>query len=148
MARFIYECNTQLRNNSDGNLAPRQCSSDKYCIFCNAQCCLTLQRKALRYFYETWYFWLGIGLLVVFIVSTVSSYVISHCKHNILSVIYRPRTIENSPNASPNNSNSSPRNEIAINIIPPIPSHRKMLLVSPQSSCGYMNSVPSYIPVL
>ena len=72
MARFIYECNYELRNNSAENSVSRPCNSDKYCIFCYAQCCITLQRKDPRHFWETWYFWLGIGLLIIFILSTVS----------------------------------------------------------------------------
>lgn len=49
------------------------------------------------------------------------------------SFIYHPRSNPTTQN------NSSPQNEIAINVISPIPSHAKMVLVPPQSSCAYMS---------
>ncbi|XP_051175044.1 uncharacterized protein LOC127290496 [Leptopilina boulardi] len=140
MSQLTYECDYGIKNNSEDSAPFKPCSPDKYCILCNAQCCLTIQRRVPRHFWESWYFWLGVGLLLIFIVSTTSSFLINYCKQNVFSFVYRPRNSSTAPNNN-NNNTPNPRNEIAINIISPLPSHAKMLLVTPQSSCGYMTPV-------
>lgn len=81
MARFYYECNVEIKNDSTGNdnnvIKPYACTPDKYCIYCccNSQCCLVVQQRSPRHLWETWYFWLGVALLAVFIISSVSIFV-------------------------------------------------------------------------
>lgn len=76
MARLYYECNTDLRNDTEEDeiIKPYACTPDKYCLYCccNSQCCLLVQRRPPRHFWEAWYFWLGVALLAVFIISSVS----------------------------------------------------------------------------
>lgn len=76
MARLYYECNADLRNNTEDSETnkPYACTPDKYCLYCccNSQCCLLVQRRPPRHFWEAWYFWLGVALLAVFIISSVS----------------------------------------------------------------------------
>lgn len=78
MARLYYECNVVLKNSTeDGEtIKPYACTPDKYCLYCccNSQCCLLVQRRPPRHFWEAWYFWLGIALLAVFIISSVSNH--------------------------------------------------------------------------
>lgn len=81
MARIAYECNPELRvsNISDEaqtTIRPFACTPDKSCIYCccNAQCCLLIQRRAPKHFWEAWYFWLGVAVLILFIVSSVKHF--------------------------------------------------------------------------
>ena len=75
MARFYYECNADLRNSTEESetIKPYACTQDNslYC-YCNSQCCVLIQRRLLRHVWEAWYFWLGVALLAVFIISSVS----------------------------------------------------------------------------
>ncbi|KAK2576121.1 hypothetical protein KPH14_007454 [Odynerus spinipes] len=71
-------------NEYDNNAAlkPFVCPPDKYCPYCccNWQCCLVVQKRPPRHIWETWYFWLGVALLVVFILTSV-------CRSDIMHVL-------------------------------------------------------------
>ncbi|XP_043271349.1 uncharacterized protein [Venturia canescens] len=146
MARLAYECSLDLRssNSSDdsGTIKPFACNTDKYCLYCccNPQCCLLVQRKPPRHFWEAWYFWLGIALLVLFLVSSISSYVVSNCRHSFQAIAFG----QNVQTSDRRNGRTENVNEISINVIPTsgmLPSHRKMLLCAPQPSITHMTPV-------
>ncbi|XP_076180290.1 uncharacterized protein LOC143153219 [Ptiloglossa arizonensis] len=151
MARFYYECNSDLVNeNGTGDIdtiKPYACTPDKYCLYCccNSQCCLLIQRRPPRHFWEAWYFWLGIALLAVFIVSSVSSYIVSNCRHNIQGVPLRHNAHTDRRNdhrrVAPPRTNG---NEILISIIPTsefFPSHRKMFVIASQPAVSHLTPV-------
>ncbi|XP_017766653.1 PREDICTED: uncharacterized protein LOC108555504 [Eufriesea mexicana] len=147
MARLYYECNTDLRNETgdDEIIKPYACTPDKYCLYCccNSQCCLLVQRRPPRHFWEAWYFWLGVALLAVFIISSVSSYIVSNCRHNIQGVPLGHSAHGNRRNdrgSGPENN----QNEISISIIPTsefFPSHRKMFVIASQPAVNHLTPV-------
>ncbi|XP_012238137.1 uncharacterized protein LOC117231612 [Bombus vosnesenskii] len=147
MARLYYECNADLRNNTEDSETnkPYACTPDKYCLYCccNSQCCLLVQRRPPRHFWEAWYFWLGVALLAVFIISSVSSYIVSNCRHNIQGVQLRHSTHGNRRNDRDNRPSNN-QNEISISIIPTsefFPSHRKMFVIASQPAVNHLTPV-------
>lgn len=73
MILSYYECNFDLKNNSDSNAIESYACTSEYCLYCrNSQCCLILQRRPTRHLWEAWYFWLGVALLAVFLIFLVS----------------------------------------------------------------------------
>lgn len=150
MARFYYECNTDLKNYTEDSetIKPYACTSDKYCLYCccNSQCCLLVQKRPPRHFWEAWYFWLGIALLAVFIVSLVSSYIVSNCRHNIQGVPLRHSAHGNRRNDRGGHSTNN-QNEISISIIPTsefFPSHRKMFVITSQPAVNHLTPVVAW----
>ncbi|XP_015432299.1 PREDICTED: uncharacterized protein LOC107188512 [Dufourea novaeangliae] len=147
MARLYYECTAELRNNTANNepIKPYACTPDKYCLYCccDSQCCLLIQRRPPRHFWEAWYFWLGVALLAVFIVSSVSSYIVSNCRHNIQGVPLTHNAHANRRNDRGSRPGSN-QNEISISIIPTsefFPSHRKMFVIASQPAVNHLTPV-------
>lgn len=150
MARFYYECNGDIRNASaysNEAIKPYACTPDKYCLYCccNPQCCLLIQRRPPRHLWEAWYFWLGIALLAVFIISSVSSYIFSNYRHNIQGVQLRHNTrVSGNRRNDRANRRGSNQNEISISIIPTsglLPAHRKMFVIASQPAISHMTPV-------
>ncbi|OXU28193.1 hypothetical protein TSAR_006579 [Trichomalopsis sarcophagae] len=154
MARLSYECDNSTKSGDDEDAVskPFPCAPDKYCFYCccNPQCCYVIQRRPLKHFWEAWYFWLGIALLVIIVLSTVGTYVVTNCKQNLQAIGYGgngPSGNNNGQNSnriseSDNNNEQQPnRNEISINIIPTsavLSTHRKIMLIAPQPSCTHL----------
>ncbi|KOX69305.1 hypothetical protein WN51_04342 [Melipona quadrifasciata] len=144
MARFYYECNADLRNSTEESetIKPYTCTQDKYCLYCNSQCCLLIQRRPPRHVWEAWYFWLGVALLAVFIISSVSSYIVSNCRHNIQGVPLRHSAHGNQRNDRGGTRPGNNQNEISISIIPTsefFPSHRKMFVIASQPAVNHLS---------
>ncbi|XP_012282347.1 uncharacterized protein LOC105700769 [Orussus abietinus] len=151
MARLAYECNVGLRDSAgnDSNAVPFACTADKYCLYCccNPQCCLLVHRRPPRHFWEAWYFWLGIALLALFLISSVSSYVVSNCRHHNQNLGDQSRNNRSPPRR---NEHGNP-SEISINIIATpglLPQHTKMLLMPPQSSMAHMIAIHIAAPIV
>ncbi|KAL2719615.1 uncharacterized protein V1478_011077 [Vespula squamosa] len=153
MARFYYQCNFDLKNESgydNGALKPFVCPPDKYCPYCccNWQCCLVVQKRPPRQIWETWYFWLGVALLAVFILISVCSYVVSNYRHNVQGVPFRhnARINDNGRNHRANRSRPT-QNEVSISIIPTsglLPGHKKMVMISTQNNIAHLSKSISY----
>ncbi|XP_076661538.1 uncharacterized protein LOC143365335 [Halictus rubicundus] len=149
MARLYYECSADFRNISDDStepIKPYACTADKYCLYCccNNQCCLLVQRRPPRHFWEAWYFWLGVALLTVFIVSSVSSYIVSNCRHNIQGVPLAHNAHANRQTDHRDSRPGSDQNEVSISIIPTsefFPSHRKMFVIASQPAVNHLTPV-------
>ncbi|XP_024939682.1 uncharacterized protein LOC112494198 [Cephus cinctus] len=142
---LIYECNLDIRNvgNDTGTNGHFSCPPDKYCLYCccNPQCCLLVQRRPPRPIWDAWYFWLGIALLAFFVIISVSSYIVSSCRHNLHNITLG----QNVPHVNDNrDGNHFQNHEISINIIATpalLHSHRKMSLVPPQPPFTHMTPV-------
>ncbi|XP_011314780.1 uncharacterized protein [Fopius arisanus] len=143
MARFAYECSVDTKGNNTsegpGTIKPVPCHSNNICLYCccEPQCCFLIQRNTPKHFWEAWYFWLGVALLILFIISSVASYIISNCRHNL-------RTLTGHPASTNSGPRGNPTNEISIHVIPTtgaLPSHRKLLLCAPDSSASSMTPV-------
>lgn len=144
MARIAYECNQVTSNNmtnTSGILKPFSCT-DKSCIYCccNAQCCLIIQRKPPKHFWEAWYFWIGVAILILFIISSVSNY---------LLVNYRQiwMTLPFVSGQSIGENNHRINDNISIHVIP-IPTtddtsttNKKLFLTPPESSISHMTPI-------
>ncbi|XP_033332250.2 uncharacterized protein LOC117223822 [Megalopta genalis] len=149
MARLYYECSVDFRNftgDTTEPIKPYACTPDKYCLYCccNNQCCLLVQRRPPRHFWEAWYFWLGVALLAVFIVSSVSSYIVSNCRHNIQGVPLAHNAHAANRQADRGGRPGSDQNEVSISIIPTsefFPSHRKMLVIASQPAVNHLTPV-------
>ncbi|XP_014213999.1 uncharacterized protein LOC106643401 [Copidosoma floridanum] len=158
MARLSYECVNATKAEDP---KPFPCSSEKMCLYCpNPQCCFIMQRRPPKHFWETWYFWLGVVLLLIIVLSTVGTYVVSSCKHNLQAIGY---SVGSRNNAGSGNSRISTisrsvadveeqqqleepnnRHEISINIIPTsavLPTHRKIMFIAPQSSYAHLTPI-------
>ncbi|KAL2750723.1 uncharacterized protein V1477_000826 [Vespula maculifrons] len=164
MARFYYQCNFDLKNESEYDnavLKPFVCPPDKYCPYCccNWQCCLVVQKRPPRQIWETWYFWLGVTLLAVFILISVSAqfnekvafninyhnYVVSNYRHNVQGVPFRhnARINDNGRNHRANRSRPT-QNEVSISIIPTsglLPGHKKMVMISTQNNIAHLTPI-------
>ncbi|XP_011137367.1 uncharacterized protein LOC105181968 [Harpegnathos saltator] len=153
MARLYYECNLKLKNDSANNaiLRPYACTPERHCLYCccNLQCCFVVQRRPPRHLWETWYFWLGIALVAVFVISSVSSYIVSNYRHNIQGVPFR-----RNPHVNTNVRNdrvdqpAANRNQISISIIPStgtLSSQRKTLVIGAQPSVTHMSKGESNV---
>ncbi|XP_066584471.1 uncharacterized protein [Prorops nasuta] len=146
MARLIYECNLEARNESEINsVKPIACTADNYCLYCccNPQCCLLVQKRPPRHIWEAWYFWLGVALLVVFIISSVSSYIVSNYRHNVQGFPLRRNVSDNGQNDRYGRQGAN-SNEISISVIPTsdfLPTHRKMFVIASQPGATHMTPV-------
>ncbi|GAB1863631.1 Vesicular, overexpressed in cancer, prosurvival protein 1 [Camponotus japonicus] len=140
MIRY-YECD--FKNDSD--VIEYACTSE-YCLYChNSQCCLILQRRP-RHLWEIWYFWLGVVLLAVFLIFSVSSYLVSNHRHNIQGTIPIGQNAQNVDDNRRNDWESNqPRNnqdQISISVISStfLP-QRKMLIIDAQPNIMHMTPV-------
>ncbi|XP_034934637.1 uncharacterized protein [Chelonus insularis] len=151
MARLAYECNLGLRFNSTEELEAIRsytCSAEKsYCLYCccNPQCCLLIQRRPPKHFWEAWYFWLGIALLLLLILSSISSYVVSNCRHSFHTSITIGRNIE-IPTISRSNRVTGEMNEISVHVVPAtdvtLSTPRiKVQLAAPQPNITHMSKL-------
>ncbi|XP_029179141.1 uncharacterized protein LOC114946668 [Nylanderia fulva] len=142
----LYECN--FVNDSDSDVIESYECTSEYCLYCrNSQCCLILQRRPPRHLWEAWYFWFGVALLAVFLISSVSSYIVSNHRRNIQGTI---PIGQNSQNVDDNRRNdreiNQPRNnqdnQISISVISStfLP-QRKMLIIDAQPSIMHMTPV-------
>ncbi|XP_063989801.1 uncharacterized protein LOC135169046 [Diachasmimorpha longicaudata] len=143
MARFAYECSvdTKGNNTSEGpsTIKPAPCQASNICLYCccEPQCCFLIQRNTPKHFWEAWYFWLGIALLILFIISSVASYVISSCRQNI-------QALTGTTAAGNVRADQNATNEISVHVIPNtgvLPSHHKLLLCAPESSSSLMTPI-------
>ncbi|XP_071570520.1 uncharacterized protein [Temnothorax nylanderi] len=120
-----------------------------YCLgrSCNLQRPSVVQRRRRRpprHLLEAWYFWLGIALLVVSVIFSVSIFV---KMHRACRVLYQYQTfqLKNSVNDNRRNDRelNQPRanqNQISISIIPStFSSQRKMLVIGAQPSFTHMS---------
>ncbi|XP_070159171.1 uncharacterized protein [Polyergus mexicanus] len=147
MTLSYHECNFDLKNNSDSDAIETYACTSEYCLYCrNSQCCLILQRRPTRHLWEIWYFWLGVVLLAVFLIFSVSGYLISNHRHNIQGTI---PIGQNARNVDDNRRNdrqfNQPRNnqdQTSISVIPStfLP-QRKMLIIDAQPSIMHMTPV-------
>ncbi|XP_012268509.1 uncharacterized protein LOC105693270 [Athalia rosae] len=142
MARMVYECNLGLRNENYTANGPVFCTPDKqYC--CNPQCCL-IQRRPSRQLWEAWYFWLGLALLALFLLTSVSSYLMSSCRHNLNASPFGFNFMNQGSMGNDHQNNLDNANHISINVIAtpePLSSHRKMVLVAPRPSLTHMTPI-------
>ncbi|XP_015511390.1 uncharacterized protein [Neodiprion pinetum] len=140
MARPIYECNFGLRSENYTASGPIFCTINKqYC--CNSQCCL-VQRRPTRQLWEAWYFWLGLALLALFLLTSVSSYLVSSCRHNLHAAPFGFSNQRSLSRDGQNGANSP--NQISVNVIATpetLSPHRKMVLVAPRASLTHMTPV-------
>ncbi|XP_011499419.1 PREDICTED: uncharacterized protein LOC105363432 [Ceratosolen solmsi marchali] len=152
MARLSYECDNSTKGGEDEDAVskPFPCAADKYCFYCccNPQCCFVIQRRPPKHFWEAWYFWLSVALLVVIVLSTVGTYVVTNCKQNLQAIGYSISVGRNNRSSlfsgRRQNELQGNRNEISINIIPTsavIPTHRKIMLMAPQPSCAHLTPI-------
>ncbi|KAH0552080.1 uncharacterized protein LOC123270531 [Cotesia glomerata] len=150
MARFAYECNDDIKlndTNYESNIRTYMCPAEKsYCLYCccNPQCCLLIQRRPPKHFWEAWYFWLGIALLIFLILSSISTYIVSNCRYG-----FNLRTTSNNlqvPSLSGGTRINDELNEISIHVIPTTDillstSHIKMQLAAPQPNAMHMTPI-------
>ncbi|XP_046832551.1 uncharacterized protein LOC124430283 [Vespa crabro] len=148
MARFYYQCNFDLKNETgydNAVLKPFVCPPDKYCPYCccNWQCCIVVQKRPPRQIWETWYFWLGVALLAVFILISVCSYVVSNYRHNVQGVPFRHNAHINDNERNHRANRSRPtQNEVSISIIPTsglLLGHKKMVMISTQNNVAHLS---------
>lgn len=89
MARVFYERrnNFELGNDCDSNVfKPYACTPEYHLHRCyNLQRRSVVQRRAPRHLLEAWYFWLGIALLVVSVIFSVSILVKMHRAYKVLA---------------------------------------------------------------
>ncbi|XP_057335907.1 uncharacterized protein LOC130674565 isoform X1 [Microplitis mediator] len=155
MARLAYECNSDQKlndtNDYDSSVRSYMCPVDKsYCLFCccNPQCCFLIQRRPPKHFWETWYFWLGIALLIFLILSSISTYIVSNCRYG-----FNLMTTGNNlqiPSLSGGTRINNELNEISIHVIPTTDillstSHIKMQLAAPQPNAAHMSKSFKYL---
>ncbi|XP_069685873.1 uncharacterized protein [Periplaneta americana] len=80
MARFVYECSNYYRNLT----IPLHCPSEyQYC--CNAQCCIINRHH--KELWETWYFWFGVVIICLFVLTSAFSYLLGSCKRKQQNLI-------------------------------------------------------------
>ncbi|XP_020290139.1 uncharacterized protein LOC109857823 [Pseudomyrmex gracilis] len=72
MAQLYYECNFEIRNDNNSNAIKPYICTPEYCLYCccDSHCCFVVQRRPSRHIWEIWYFWLGVALLAVFVISS------------------------------------------------------------------------------
>lgn len=71
MAHSRYMCNLEFRKDSGGNaIKSYMCMLE--CCYCKTQYHFAVQRRSPRRLWEDWYVWLGVTLLVAFVVPSVS----------------------------------------------------------------------------
>ncbi|XP_034255810.1 uncharacterized protein LOC117653908 [Thrips palmi] len=84
MARYINECNLILRNLSQ-ELRSKCPTDEQYC--CYLHCCfVNRQHKEI---WETWYFWFGIAVLALLLVTSATSFLVGMCfrkRHQLIRV--------------------------------------------------------------
>ncbi|XP_023317363.1 uncharacterized protein LOC106656138 isoform X1 [Trichogramma pretiosum] len=121
--RISWECDNATKSTAEESLQggpakPFPCAPDKFCFYCccNPQCCFVIQRKPPKHFWEAWYVWLSIALLLVIVLSAVNeihlytryigrieprtkllysigTYIVTNCKQNLASIGFYGRGI-------------------------------------------------------
>ncbi|XP_024873035.1 uncharacterized protein LOC112455379 [Temnothorax curvispinosus] len=136
MARVFHDCRNDLELENDSNDNAGTAISE-YCL--GRSCTLqrpssVVQRRPPRHLLEAWYFWLGIALLVVSVIFSVSIY---------LGILFGGRNALVNDNRRNDRELNQPRanqNQISISIIPStFSSQRKMLVRGAQPSFTHMS---------
>ncbi|XP_014232314.1 uncharacterized protein LOC106656138 isoform X2 [Trichogramma pretiosum] len=166
--RISWECDNATKSTAEESLQggpakPFPCAPDKFCFYCccNPQCCFVIQRKPPKHFWEAWYVWLSIALLLVIVLSAIGTYIVTNCKQNLASIGFYGRGIGAAAAATTTSLVGSAasrnralqqqqaivdnRNEISINVIPTsaatLSSHRKIMLIPPQPACTHLTPI-------
>ncbi|XP_067207888.1 uncharacterized protein [Linepithema humile] len=144
MARLLRECNNfQLKNNNESEALKPYACTPKYCLYCccNSQCCFVVQRRPPRHLWEAWYFWLGVALVAVFVICSVSSYIVNNYRHNIQGIRFRQNVNGNGRELNQLRTN---QDQISVSIISTtgmFSSQKKMLVVGAQPNVTHMTPV-------